>query len=669
MDYNKVAVLGAGAMGHGIAEVVALAGLSVRLMDTAPSALSRAKMLIGESLGKLAKSGRISPEAPQTVAARISYVSSIAEAVQDADIVIEAVPELVEVKRKVLTEASQYAPEGAIIASNTSNIRITELSKGTGKEASIVGLHFFNPPVIMKLVEVIRGEQTSQRAFDFAFEFVKKINKTPVKVERDSAGFLVNRITAPETLLFCLVYDIDSSQVQAIDAYFKTQGLPMGPYELMDYVGLDTVVHSLDYFSKELSPDYLKPAKIRDLVKNGNLGSKTGSGFYVWKEGKAQSAKVNPSESVSLLDSIALEVNEAVRLVEEGAASPPDIELAVKLGMNRPFGPVSASQGFSSAELRQRLESLSVKFGAKLFSPARSIAEGRLHEIMTGKPSPQNMSTSTPTPVAEPVGAGSTIPQSTEHILIDLPAPKVARLTFGDGRHNLLDSRLLDELERAMRELSQNQDVNVIIIRGKGSNFSAGAKLDQFITSGLQLSDLSRRGQAVFRAVSDAPKITLAQIGGYALGGGFELALACDIRVASEDSQMGFPELERGLLPGWGGSQRLPKLMGASRAMYHILSAERLNAKLALETGLISKIYPSGSIEEETIKLASDIAGKIAPVAAALTKKLISRWSNEPLELGLEAEAIALGVLYGTHDLKEGIAAFSQKRKPDFVGK
>ena len=171
------------------------------------------------------------------------------------------------------------------------------------------------------------------------------------------------------------------------------------------------------------------------------------------------------------------------------------------------------------------------------------------------------------------------------------------------------------------------------------------------------------------RRFSELPKMTVAVLKGYALGGGLELALSCDLRLATEDVEMGFPELTRGLVPAWTGSQRLPKLIGLSRATSMILTGERVNGKRAYEMGLVNRVIPPGDPDEYAVMFATELASTKAPVAVMLAKRLLSKGVEAPADAGAEMEAMAAGVLFGTEDLKEGISAFLGKRKAEFKGK
>ncbi|MCL4340778.1 MAG: 3-hydroxyacyl-CoA dehydrogenase/enoyl-CoA hydratase family protein [Candidatus Thermoplasmatota archaeon] len=663
MDIRTVTVIGAGIMGHGIAEVCAIAGLPVTIEDAFPDALKRAEASIKGSLDRMKKSGKIDDKSYSAILSRISFSSSLQDAVRNADIIIEAVPEIPDLKISVIRDITASCRPDAIVASNTSNIRISTLAENASNPQRVLGLHFFNPPVVMKLVEVIKSEKTSQEAFDSAFEFSKFIGKTPIKVLKDSPGFVVNRINAPESLLFCLVLDRGMAKPEELDAFAKSQGLPMGPYELMDYVGIDTVVHSLDYYAETLDKEYGKCKYFRNFMDKGNLGLKTGKGFYTWENGHAKIPDAKPSSVLELLDILAVEINEAVKIIEEGVAGPADIETGVKLGMNRPFGPISVAEGLTNAEIKRKLIALSQKFDTRIFYPAKSIEEGKLREVISGKSMKRTDQETSLKPEAKPADTDAVVRLERDE------RTRVAHLVLRNTRNNLINQNVLESLEKYLKQLWNDREINVIVVRGEGENLSAGAQLTQFFSGPMDFAENARLGERTFRLFSEIPKITIAEMKGYILGGGFELSIWCDIRVATPDATIGFPETTLGLIPGWGGSQRLSKLVGMSRASYLILTGERFTGKYANEIGLVSRLFDKAEIASETDRFAADLAARIAPVSAAMAKKLIYKGSEMGTDNGLEMESIAMGLLYGTDDLKEGISAFLQKRKPDYKGR
>ncbi|MFP3214380.1 MAG: 3-hydroxyacyl-CoA dehydrogenase/enoyl-CoA hydratase family protein [Nitrososphaeria archaeon] len=662
MEVKKVTVIGAGEMGHGIAEIFLINGYEVTIVDIKEEALQKAKQLIQESLNKFAQKGKIKVEDVAKIMGKLSTSTNLEESVKGSDIIIEAVPEKIEIKADVLGRASKAAKPNAIIGTNTSNIKITELSQYVNGPWRFLGTHFFNPPVLMKLVELVKGEKTDDKVLDDVYNFMKTLGKEPIKVMKDTPGFIVNRISAPELLFFCLLADQKLAKPEEIDAFAKEQGLPMGPYELMDYVGLDVVYDSLVYFAKTISPDYGKCKTIGELVKQGKLGKKSGYGFYEWSEGKAKIPKASATDKVNLLDVLVLEVNEAVKLIEEGVATPEDIETAVKLGLNRPFGPITVAKSLTNNEVKTKLQELYQKFNCEVFKPAKSIEEGKLKEVIEGRYKPVE---------AEKKEKAETIqPQTSfKYIKLENVGNHVLRILLDRSKHNFLSPDVIEELDRAIESVWNDRDIWVIVLTGAGNDFSAGADLSTYIADGMQFIEFSRRGERVFRKLAEIPKVTIAEIKGYALGGGFELALACDIRVTTPDAIIGFPETTLGLIPGWGGTQRLAKLVGMNTALWLILTGKRITGEEALRLGIASQVYEKSIIDQETIKLAKEIAVNNAPIAEALAKRLINKATEVPMDIGLEWESTAFGILFNTEDLKEGISSLFEKRKPNFRGR
>jgi len=668
VEIRKVAVVGAGDMGHGIAELFAVNGYEVSLMDKFPTMLDKAKTRIGSSLDKLVEKGRLSRDDAASALSRLSYYEDLGEAVSNADLVVEAVPESLELKKSIFMEVSKYVPRQAILASNTSNIRITDLGDATSRPERVVGLHFFNPPMLMKLVEVIPGSKTEPAVVEAMTEVGQRLGRTVVKVLKDSPRFIVNRINAADTLLFCLVLDRGIATPAEVDTFARGQGLPMGPYELLDFVGVDIGADSLAYFSQALSPEYGKGTTFARMVKEGNLGKKTGKGFYDWSTGRAQIPKVPATDKISIMDIFALEINESVKMIEEGVARPDDIEKGVTLGMNRPFGPITVAKDLSNAEVKAKLDELASRFDCKIFAPARSIGEGKLRDAIEGRLSPP-----APIPEAEPSSAVAKpvqgLANEAEPVRLERLGEGVARILISRPRLNLINTGVLDGLDRLASELWSDPDVRVVLVTGDGKIFSAGADLSQFYNNSVAFMEFARKGARTLRKFGEMPKLTIAVLKGYTLGGGLELALACDLRLATEDVEIGFPELTRGLVPAWSGSQRLPQLLGLSRANSLILTSERIDGKRAYEIGLVNRLLSQADPDGGALKYAKDLASTQAPVATMLAKKLLNRGAEVPSDVGLEMEAMAAGVLFGTEDLREGISAFLGKRKPEFKGK
>ncbi len=661
MDLQKIAVVGAGEMGHGIAEVFSLSGYSVSLIDISNDVLKNALVDIGDSLDKFIKKGTITQDFADQTKKRIKTFIDIPTGVKDADLVIEAVPEKLDLKTKIFRQLGESARPDAILGSNTSNIRITEIAKDVKNPERIVGIHFFNPPVLLKLVEIVKGEKTSDETVSAVYTLMQKIGKVPIKVNKDTPGFIVNRINIPEMFFFGLLIDKGLVKPEEVDAFIRSQGMLMGPYELFDFIGIDVIYGSLLYFSKEISPDFLKVKIYADLVNKNMLGKKTGHGFYDWSAGRPaiiDSAK--PTDKVSLMDIFALEINESVKLIEAGVATPDDIETSVKLGMNRPFGPISVAKSLTNEEVKTKLENLTKTFNCQIFAPAESIKQGKMRDAIEGRlPVSKNL-----------VGTIGQVAQQGKfkNLTLEKTKDKITKISLNRPKLNLISNEVLDELNSAVESLWNDDETRVILITGQGGVFSAGADLSTYFANENQFIEFSKRGQSILNKFSEIPKITIAVLDGYVLGGGLELALACDIRVSTSTASIGFPEVLRGLIPAWGGSQRLPKLIGASVASRMILTGERITGKEAFEVGLVSKLFDT-DIASAAIEYAKEISVNSAPIAASLAKVLINKGAENPLETGFDMESMAAGIVFNTEDLKEGLLSFMQKRKPEFKGK
>jgi enoyl-CoA hydratase/3-hydroxyacyl-CoA dehydrogenase len=287
MNKTKLAVLGAGLMGHGIAQVAAQAAeYEVSLRDVRQEFLDRGMKMIQSSLQKFVNNGKISEEEMDKTLGRICPTLDLRRAVEDADLIIEAVPEKLEVKRTLFMETEKYARADAITASNTSSISITLLASSTHRPERFCGMHFFNPPQLMKLVEVVRGAKTSDETVDTVVKAAKKMGKEPVVVKKDSPGFIVNRILIPalnEALY--LVWEGAADRDEIDKAIRLGLNWPMGPLTLLDHVGLDTTLAILEVFQAELGDPKYKPCPLlAQMVKTGLLGRKTGKGFYDWEK-------------------------------------------------------------------------------------------------------------------------------------------------------------------------------------------------------------------------------------------------------------------------------------------------------------------------------------------------------------------------------------------------
>lgn len=245
----------------------------------------------------------------------------------------------------------------------------------------------------------------------------------------------------------------------------------------------------------------------------------------------------------------------------------------------------------------------------------------------------------------------------------------VARIILNrPDRLNALNPDLMMELERALEEVQNDKDVRVLVITGAGKAFSAGADVTVMKdATPLQARSFSQLGQRVLMKLENLEIPVIAAINGYALGGGCEIALACDIRIASEKAQLGQPEINLGIIPGWGGCIRLPRIVGSAKALEIILTGDRISAQEALQVGLVNMVVPEDQLEKAVKELADKLAGK-PPVAVKLAKSVVKKGLESSLKSGMSLESSAFSICFATEDQKEGVKAFLEKRKPQFKG-
>jgi enoyl-CoA hydratase/3-hydroxyacyl-CoA dehydrogenase len=377
-DVKKIAMIGAGDMGHGIAACCLLGGYKVVLRDIEQKYVDKGVAGIISSLDKFKEKGKITPDDYAHALVRLTPMVDIEAAVKDADFIIEAVPEKLELKRSVFADLDKFAPKHAILASNTSNISITDIASATTRPDKVIGYHFFNPAILMKLVEVIKGKKTSDESIQIGYDIAKKIKKVPVIVKKDSPGFIYNRVNEPTLLLLSKILEQGHPKPEEFDAAFKPI-MAMAPFELLDYVGIDVAAHGLEYFAQVLSKDYKPSDAMMAYLKSGNLGKKTGKGFYDWSKGRPTIDLSKATKEYDINQLIALQVNEATKLLEEGVVDDPkEIDLAMANGGGSPFGPFALAQGIGYHELVYKLEELHKKFHLDIFKPTKTLKEGKI---------------------------------------------------------------------------------------------------------------------------------------------------------------------------------------------------------------------------------------------------------------------------------------------------
>jgi len=280
---GTVAVIGAGTMGHGIAQVSAMAGYRVTLYDPQPGAVDKGLARVGENLDRGVERGKVSADDAAAARARLSPADAVKDAVKDAWLVIEAAPEQMEIKERIFADVYGFAPEGAVLATNTSSLSVTRIAAATGAPERVIGLHFFNPVHIMKLLEVVRGRDTSDATLEAALGYARAIGKEPIVVT-DTPGFASSRLGITLGLEAIRMVEQGVASPDDIDKAMELgYNHPMGPLKLTDLVGLDVRLGIAEYLHRELGGDqYVPPRLLRTMVSEGKLGKKSGEGFYKW---------------------------------------------------------------------------------------------------------------------------------------------------------------------------------------------------------------------------------------------------------------------------------------------------------------------------------------------------------------------------------------------------
>ena len=336
LDIKNITVLGSGVMGHGIAQVSATAGYNVVLRDIKQEFLDKAMEKIHWSLDKLVTKEKMSKEEGDAIFSRITPVVDLNDAVKDAELVIEVVPEIMDLKKQVYAELDKVAKPEVIFASNTSTLPITEIANTTSRPDKFIGIHFFNPPQLMKLVEVIPGEKTAPEITELTQDFVRSVNKQAVLCRKDVPGFIINRLFIPMVHEACYLQDRTGASLEEIDSAVKFKlGFPMGIFELADFTGMD-VIHKATVEMHLRDKKVIKPHKtVEKMFDEKKLGQKSGEGYYKYSDDKYERVELSEelAKKCDPIQLVANVLNNAAWLITNGASDVEEIEKAAKLGL------------------------------------------------------------------------------------------------------------------------------------------------------------------------------------------------------------------------------------------------------------------------------------------------------------------------------------------------
>ncbi len=673
----KAAVVGAGTMGGQIAQTIAAAGIPVVLKDIdeelVQAGLDEARNVTKGQVGKLVEKGRITQEQAdaqlEEVVGRIHGTTSY-ESFGEVDFVVEAVPERMEIKQSVFAELDAATPGHAILASNTSSLSITEIGEATLRPHKVVGFHYFYPASIMPLIEIVEGEETSAETVTAALTFAQAIRKQPITC-LEVPGFVVNRILNSGIAEVWREQEEKGLSIKLIDEGVGAAGVvPVGPYYLVNLLGLDTVLHVAEHLLESYGGErFYVPKGMQKLVADGKLGAKTGGDGFYDPQGQPNvkgEAEPDVAELVELLSLKTL--IEACLVLEEGVATHRDIDFGMmagagldpRRGLMPPFMKAD-SEGLDA--ILERMENAQERHGERFAPPTilrRLVAQGRL-----GQKSGQGFYPY-PQPDAE---------QPAELVKLETRPLRggsgdgVAIAWLANGQMNSISPQVVEDLQKVWSKVKSEagQPIRALVIASSNPFlYCAGADIKAFTTmdesSGAKLID---GAHAMFRELGEQGVVTIAAVNGLAFGGGCELAMACDVRIAARSAIFGQPEIKLGIIPGFGGTQRLPRLVGANKALEMNLIGDPILAEEAFELGLVNRVVDDHELLDSALQWARKLAAQ-APLAVAEIKRVSGA---SELGEGIEAEKRAFAQVFASEDAREGIGAFLGKRQPRFHGR
>jgi enoyl-CoA hydratase/3-hydroxyacyl-CoA dehydrogenase len=681
----KAAVVGAGTMGGQIAQTIASAGFPVILkdinQDLVQAGLEEARKVTEGQVGKLVKKERITAEQGaaqiEQILGRIEGTTSYG-GFGDVDFVIEAVPERMEIKQSVFAELDAVTPGHAILASNTSSLSIGEIGEATLRPDKVVGFHYFYPASVMPLVEIVEGDETSPETVTAAFTFAQAIRKQPIAC-LEVPGFVVNRILMAGMSELWREQETQKLSIKAIDEGIGAAGVvPMGPYFLVNLLGLDTVLHVAEHVTDAYGEErFYVPKGMKKLVSEGKLGAKSGGDGFYSPTGEPNLKDDGEPDVAELVELLTLKTFvEAALVLQEGVATHRDIDFGMmagagldpRRGLMPPFMKADV-EGLDS--VLERLENAAERHGERFTPPAilrRLVAQGRL-----GQKSGQGFY-AYPQPDAEqPAASSSTFNDDAklEVVKLETRPDGVAIAWLANGQVNSISPQVIEDLGKVWNKV-KSSDVHALVIASTNPFlFSAGADIRAFTSmdtdSGPPAQQLVHAAHALLREFETAGIATIAAVNGLAFGGGCELAMACDVRIAARSATFGQPEIKLGIIPGFGGTQRLPRLVGENKALEMNLLGDPIMAEEAFELGLVNRMVEDHELLDTALAWARRLAAQ-APIALAQIKQIEAHSSGD-LDAGIEAEKRGFTTAFGSEDAKEGISAFLGKRAPRFEGR
>jgi enoyl-CoA hydratase / 3-hydroxyacyl-CoA dehydrogenase len=622
-------VLGAGNMGSGIAHACAQAGFEVRVRDVDEGILGRGRASVERTLQGGIDRKKVTPAQRDAILGRLRFTTDLASAVDGARLVIEAVFEEEAVKRAVFAEVGAHASAEAIVATNTSSLSVGALSNSLPHPERFAGLHFFYPAAINRLLEVVGGPSTDPAVLAALESFGYRLRKIPIRTT-DSAGFAVNRFFVPYLNESARMAGERVASLATIEEVGRELfGTTLGPFELMNVTGIPIAYHSMGSLERAFGAPYAPSEGLRAQFER--------KAPWDWR-----SSSVEPDRKGAVRDRLlGLVLGIAAELAEEGVATPEATDRGAVVGLRWSQGPFAlmGQQGLGTT-LRQ------VEEYAARWKGAFPVASG----------------------LRQRAGAGETA-WPLRYVRVERDGPVAWVLLDRPEVLNSLNSAVLAQLESAFDGLERAEGLRVVVLAGSSPVFAAGADIAEMARKDLlEGRAFGFVGQALCRKIEEFPTPVLAFVEGYALGGGLELALACDFIVATEEARLGLPEATVGIHPGFGGASRLTRTIGRSATKYLVYTGEAIPAAEAARLGVVVRLLPSATGRAEMAELARLIASR-APLALAWVKRVINRGMDGSLEVSLRLEGESAGYTFATEDRTEGMRAFLERRPPRFQGR
>lgn len=643
-------------MGGSIAHLLTSVGIECFVKDIEQKFVDKAVELSKSVYDKLVAKGKLAADKAELKQALLmGGVEYDLDYMKDVDLVIEAVPELLKIKKQIFAELDNICPEKTILASNTSSLSLTDIAAEINRKDRFIGLHFFNPAHVMKLVEVIYDLNTSAETLEEMMKFTTVIDKVAIKC-KNAPGFVVNRILIPymNEALFALMDG--SGTMEEIDKAMLGFGMPMGPFTLWDLVGLDVAMHASITLEEAFGTRTPVPDILKEMVDKKMFGQKTGKGFYDYsdKSNKVPNPEVdkylkklwkeNPPIGIDFEPErlLAVQAREALLIAAEEIAGSHDIDTGMVYGTNFPtkvaYGPLHWSEevmGWSN--VADIAEMYAIEIGPERFTLPASI---------------------------ESLANGGSIFVNCSY---EVDRDGIALVTIENPTMNVLSVKTINDISNCMLKVTTDPSVRVIVLTGKGRAFVAGADIKEFqqiMTLG-GAKEYSERGQMMTNIIEGSDKPVICAINGFALGGGLEVAMSCHIRIAADSAKLGLPEINLGIIPGFAGTQRLPRIVGKAKGLEMILTGTPVSAQESLAIGLVNKVVPITALIDEAKGLAKIIAKK-GKVAVSSVMMSVMDGLEESFEDGCAIEADKFARVKVSADCVEGVDAFLTKRTAKF---